>query len=139
MRVFRQKPVAGVNAIHLVLHCQADDALEIQVGPDRLARLADPIGFVRLETVQGEPVFVGIDGDRAYTQLVCGAENADGNFAAIGNEKLADRLVCSCLRCRRHIGPFSWNACGGFGPTNVPSFAVPCFFPALDGFLDLLS
>ena len=57
---------------------------------DRLARLADQVRLVRLEAVQGVAVFVRIDRDRANAQLMRGAENADGDFAAIGDQQLGD-------------------------------------------------
>ena len=66
-----------------------DDAVDIEVRPDRLARLADQVGLVGLEAVQGVAVFVRVDGDRADAQLVGRAEDADGDLAAIGDEQLA--------------------------------------------------
>ena len=57
---------------------------------DRLARLADQVGLVRLEAVQGVAVFVRVDRDRANAQFVGRAEDANGDFAAIGDEQLGD-------------------------------------------------
>ena len=65
-------------------------ALDVEVRPDRLARLADAIGLVGLEAVQGVAVFVRIDGDGANAQLVGRTEHADGDFAAVGDQQLAD-------------------------------------------------
>ena len=51
---------------------------------------ADEISLVRLEAVQGEAVFVGVNGDRADAQLVAGPKDADGDFTAVGDEKSGD-------------------------------------------------
>ena len=66
---------------------QGDDALDIEIGLDRAFALADQVGFVGLEAVQGEAVFLGIDGDGAQAEFVGRAQNADGDFAAIQSEK----------------------------------------------------
>ena len=63
---------------------------DVQVRPNRLARLADQIRLVRLEAVQGIAVFVRVNGDRANAQFVGGTEDANGNFAAVGDEQLGD-------------------------------------------------
>ena len=89
-RVLGQEAVAGMDGIDLVLAGQGDDAVDVEIGADRLARLADAVGLVRLEAVQGEAVFVGVDGDRADAQLVGGAEDADGDLAAVGDQQLAE-------------------------------------------------
>ena len=44
--------------------------VDVEVRPERLAGLADAIGFVRLEAVQGEAIFVGVDRDGADAELV---------------------------------------------------------------------
>ena len=72
-------------------HGQGDDAVDVEVGADRLARLADAVGLVGLEAVQGEAVLVGVDGDGADAQLVGRAEDADGDLAAVGDQELANR------------------------------------------------
>jgi hypothetical protein len=42
--------------------------------------------------VQGEAIFVGIEGNRANAQFVRRTENADGDLAAVGNEEFANGL-----------------------------------------------
>ena len=44
--------------------------VDVEIRPDRLARLADLVGLVGLEAVQGEAIFVRIDRHRADAQLV---------------------------------------------------------------------
>ena len=69
---------------------QGDDAGDVEVGADRLAGLADAIGLVGLEAVQGEAVFVRVDGDGADAEFVGRAKDANGDLAAVGDEQLAD-------------------------------------------------
>src|SRR5207244_2031337 len=88
--VFREEPVAGVDGVNLVLQGEGDDAGDVEVGPDRLPRLADLVGFVRLETVQGEAVLVRVDGDGADAELVGRTEHPDGDLTAVGDEQTAD-------------------------------------------------
>src|SRR5262249_12989382 len=57
----------------------------------RLARVADAVGFVRLESVQGEAVFVSVDRDGPDAELVGGAKHSDGNFAPVRHEQLFNR------------------------------------------------
>ena len=64
----------------------------VQVRLQRLARLADQVGLVGLEAVEGVAVFVRVDRDRANAQFVGAAKDADGDFAAIGDEQSANWL-----------------------------------------------
>ena len=67
------------------------DPLDVEVRANRLARLAHQVGLVRLEAVEREAIFMGIDGDGANAQFVRRPEDADGDFAAIGDEEFGDR------------------------------------------------
>jgi hypothetical protein len=42
--------------------------------------------------MEGEAVLLAVDGDGAEAQLVGGAEDADGDFAAVEGQKLLDHL-----------------------------------------------
>jgi hypothetical protein len=48
------------------------------------------IRFIGIAHVWGITVSVGIDGYRANTQLVTGAQNAHGNFATVGNKHFSE-------------------------------------------------
>lgn len=67
-----------------------DNFVASKVSPDGciLAALADDIGLVSLLPVHRETVFMTEDSHGLEGQLVCGTENADGNFASIGDEDL---------------------------------------------------
>ena len=51
----------------------------------------DLVGLVGLEAVQRVFVLLGPDGDRLEPELVGGAEDADGDFGAVGDKDLGDR------------------------------------------------
>ena len=59
----------------------------VQIRADRPLAFADQIGLVRLEAMHREPVFLGVNGHRAQAQFRGRAEDADGDFAAIGDEQ----------------------------------------------------
>ncbi len=85
--VLGKEAVARVNRVDTPLFRQGDEGWDVEIGADRLAGLADQVGLVRLQPMQGEPVFVGIDADGADAQLVAGPEDPDSNFTAIGDQK----------------------------------------------------
>ena len=76
-----------MDRVHALFRGQRDDAFDIEIGFDRSLALADQVGFVRLEAVQGEAVLLGVDGDGAQAQFVGGAQDADRDFAAIQGEE----------------------------------------------------
>ena len=88
--VLREEPVSRMDRIHAVVLGERDDRLDVEVAAERLARLADEIRFVGLEAVEREAVFVGVDRDGADAELVGGAEDADRDLAAVGDEQFGD-------------------------------------------------
>ena len=89
-RILGEKAVTGVDGVDPVGDRRGDDPVDIQIRPNRLPFLADAIRLVGLEAVQGVPIFMRIDRDRADAQLMGRAKHADRNFAAIGDEQFAD-------------------------------------------------
>src|ERR1700730_7597024 len=71
--------------------CDVEDLVDVEVGLDRSLALADEIRFVRLVAVLVGAVFLAVDRDRADAELVAGAEDADGDLAAVRAKQLADR------------------------------------------------
>ena len=65
-----------------------DDLLDRQIGGDRAQALADPVGLVGLEPVQTQLVLLGKDGDGLVAHLVGRAHDANGDFAAVGDQDL---------------------------------------------------
>src|SRR5262245_14550177 len=82
--------------------CDGNNAVDIEIGTNRLTRPADSVSFIRLETVQGKTILVRVDGHRADAELVSAAKNARGDLAAIGDHQLADRAMRRCWRIVPH-------------------------------------
>src|SRR5207248_2574900 len=80
--IFRQKAVTRMDGADLITQRELDNGVDVQIGANRLARLADWISFIGFESMQRKPIFMGVHGDRANPQFVGGTKNPDGNFAA---------------------------------------------------------
>ena len=95
-RAFRQKPVAGMDRVGARKFGDADDLGDRQIGLDRphilgeMRAAADLVALVRLEPVQRQLVFLGPDGDGLHAELIGGAEDADGDFGAVGDKNLGN-------------------------------------------------
>ena len=104
--VFREEPVAGIDRVGAAAHGGADDLLHRQVGPHRVARLADLVGLVSLGAVQRVSVLVGVDRGGGDAQFVGRPERPDRNLATIGNEQLGDhRFPLSLRRATSRASP----------------------------------
>ncbi|KMU86024.1 hypothetical protein CIHG_03555 [Coccidioides immitis H538.4] len=92
LSVLGEEAVARVDEVDAVLDGDADDLVAGEIGADggELAPPADHVGLVRLLAVHAEAVLVGVDGDGLEGQLVGGAEDADGDLAAVGDEDLVE-------------------------------------------------
>ena len=51
----------GYVRIDPVFEAKTNNALDIEIGTNRLTRLADLVGFVRFESVKCEPVLVRVE------------------------------------------------------------------------------
>jgi hypothetical protein len=69
-----------MDGVHLGLARHPQNLVNRKIGLDRAFSLADLIGLVGLEAVEGKLVLLGIDGHGRDAQFRGGAENADGNF-----------------------------------------------------------
>jgi hypothetical protein len=88
--VLGEEPVTRVDGVRAGPAGGPDDLLDGEVGPDRVAGLADLVRLVGLQPVEGVAVLVREDGDRARAQLVSRAERADGDLPAVGDQHLAE-------------------------------------------------
>ena len=84
-RVLREKAVAGMDRLGAAAPRHVEDLVDVEV---RLARRrwTDVVGVVGLAHVQRLAVHVGEDGDRLDAHLAAGANDADGDFAAVGDQ-----------------------------------------------------
>ena len=90
--VLGEEAVARMDGIDIVLLADTDDVLDVEVGIDWLLALADEIRFIGAAAMQRQDIFFRVDRDRADAHLVAGAENADGNLAAVRYQDLANVL-----------------------------------------------
>ena len=90
VRVLGQEAVAGMDRVGLRLAGDADDLGDRQIGLDRPEALADLVGLVGLEAVEGELVLLGEDRDGPDAELVGRPEDADGDLRPVGDENLPD-------------------------------------------------
>jgi len=56
-----------------------------------MPRLADLVGLVGLDAMDGSAVVRRVDGDAADPELVRGAEGPDGDLAAVGDQDLVQQ------------------------------------------------
>ncbi len=96
--ILRKETVTGMDHVDALLACEGDDALDVEIGADGAFVRADEVGFIRLEAMDAEPVLLGVNGHGAQAQLVGGAHDADGDFAAVRDEQLpaGDVVVAGC-------------------------------------------
>jgi hypothetical protein len=87
-----RKAVTWMDRVHARFLSDAKHFFDRQVGidgPERFLQMRaapDQIGLVRLETVQRQLVFFGVDGDGLEPQFIGSAEDADRDFRAVGDE-----------------------------------------------------
>ena len=96
MGVLGQEAVARVDGVGPCLHRDLDDRVGVEVGPHRVALVADLVGLVGLHPVLGPAVLVGEDRHRARAHLRRGAEGPDRDLATVGHQDLGEhgtRLV----------------------------------------------
>ena len=86
LRRFGEEAVARMDGVASRFDRNADDVVHRQVGADGALSLADRVGLVGLEAMQGKAVLVREDRDGGLAHLVGGAHDADRDLAAIGHE-----------------------------------------------------
>jgi hypothetical protein len=94
----RQEPVAGVDGIGAQALGHLDEAVAQQVGLRR-GRRADAHGLVGREHEGRAGVRVGVHGHRGDAQVAAGADDAQRDLAAVGDEQLADGPHSGMLPC----------------------------------------
>ena len=90
--VLAQQPVAGMNRFHIGDLGGRDHGRHIQVAVGQ-PRRTDADGFVGEAHVQRVAVRLAVDGDGANAQLATGIENAQRDFAAIGNQNFTEHSI----------------------------------------------
>src|ERR1700693_297161 len=93
----------GVNIMRLG---NRNDAGNVEIGLDRSLANAYLIGFIGLEAMERQPIFLRIDSHGAQAEFVGRAENANGDFTAIGREQFANWLSLGHEQSSSHF--FGW-------------------------------
>jgi len=97
-RLLAQEAVAGMDCIAVALSCRGDHLIGIQVGGDSGPTQRER--FIRFAGVERLGVVLGEDGDGIDAKFGSGANDADGNFTAVGNHETFDHIGCRFLTCR---------------------------------------
>jgi hypothetical protein len=84
-RVLGQESVARVDGVRAGPARGVEDGVNPEVAADRLAR-ADVQRLVGLADVAGVAIAIGIDGDGGQSHLAAGANDPDGDLAAVGDQ-----------------------------------------------------
>ena len=97
--VFGEEAVAGVDGVAAEVGGGGDDLVDVEVGG--CAGASEGVGLVGFSEVGGLGVVFGADGDGGDVEFAGGAENADGNFATVGDEQFGQRHVGlpACAMC----------------------------------------
>ena len=82
VRVLRQKTVAGMDRIHVADFGRAHDAVDLQI-TFRARRRADANRLVRELDVERIDIRFRINREGANPQFLAGADDAEGDFAAV--------------------------------------------------------
>ncbi len=85
MRVLGEKTIAGVDGLDIGNLRSADDACDVQIALGRRSR-ADADGFVGQMQIWGVAVGFTEDRDDFNAEVFASANDAQGDFAAIGHE-----------------------------------------------------
>ena len=97
MSVLRQKPVAGMDGVHIGDFRRADYPINTQVAL-AAGSFADTNGLVGQLHVHRICVNLGIDRYGADVQLLAGANDADGDFAPVRYQNLLKHLAIECYK-----------------------------------------
>jgi len=93
--VLREKAVAGVHGVGAALADGIEDRLGIEVTLGR-GLAAEGVRLVGQSHVQGVAVEFGIDGDGGNAHLAGGANDANGDFSAVGDQDFLRHEHLSC-------------------------------------------
>ena len=85
VRVLRQKSIARVDRIGIANLRSADDAVDFQIALGTYSR-PDANGLVGELHMKAVNIGLRVNGNRLDTQFLTGADNTEGNFAAIGDQ-----------------------------------------------------
>ena len=95
--IFREESVAGVDGVAAGAAGYVDQFVDAEI-TFAGGRGADEVGFVGEADMEGGAVGFAEDGDGADAEFAAGAEDAHGDFAAIGNQDFVEHPGLAMLR-----------------------------------------
>src|ERR1700674_239769 len=95
--VFGEKAVAGMDGVAAGAAGDVDELVDAEIAFAR-GRGAEGVGFVGEADVEGGAVGFAEDRDRADAEFAAGAEDAHGDFAAIGDQDFVEHAGLAMLR-----------------------------------------
>ncbi len=90
--VLGKEAVAGVDGAGAGALSDVEDQIAAQIGFGS-GRGSETVSLVGFENMGRGAIGVGIDGDGGEAQLTAGAQNAQGDFATIGDENFAKHRI----------------------------------------------
>ena len=90
LRIFSQEAVARMDGIHIMLLADTDNVFNVQISINRLVPFPYQVRFISPVSMQGQNIFLGINGHSTDSQFAAGTEYADGDFASVGNQDLTN-------------------------------------------------
>ena len=108
--VLGEETVAGMDRVHVGDFGGADHLRDVQIA-FAAARRTDADGFVGEADVQREAIGFGIDGDGLDAEFPARGEDAQGDFAAIGDQNFSEHFIRDLSGSfRRSLFPMGANA-----------------------------
>jgi len=86
--ILRKKPIARVHQVDAVFLGNRDDARDIEIRPDGTLAFTDKVRLVRFEPVHRKAVFLRVDRNGPQPQFRGRPKDANGDFRAVGHQKL---------------------------------------------------
>jgi len=96
LRILGEEAVSGMDGVNVGDFRRADDAIDFEITLGAGAG-ADADGFIGELHVHGIDVRFGVDGDAFDVEFLTGADDSQGDFAAIGYEDFAKHVLNSEL------------------------------------------
>ena len=125
--VFGKETVAGMNGVGVGDFGGADDGRNVEVAA-RAFRRADADGFVGEAGVEAVAVGFGIYGDRADAEILAGANDAQGDFAAVGDQNLLNMDLAGADGEERFAVLHRAPVFDQFAATTVPAISASISF-----------
>src|SRR5699024_9561559 len=91
-RIFRQKPVSGMDRVYIAALGHLNNSLNIEVSFQGAFIFPDQIRLIRFITVVRARILLGINGDRANPQLRTGTKDSDSNFSSVCDQHFVNLI-----------------------------------------------